>query len=166
VTCPDLYEPQLNPAYAAVFAHYGAVADVCHAADPDSKGTVENAVQHTESPALKGRKFESIEAQNEWLAHWKARPAAPRIHSRKKRQCWRLPKNPGEENVPLRPVPTEHFRFFCQVTRTRMIIQCKRHNQALIVLAQRRCDVLFALLRDGTLFAVDARATVHELAVW
>lgn len=28
----------------------------------------------------------------------------------------------------------------------------KRHNQALIALARRRCDVLFAMLRDGTLY--------------
>ncbi|MDQ6752237.1 MAG: transposase, partial [Actinomycetota bacterium] len=30
--------------------------------------------------------------------------------------------------------------------------QGKRHNQALIALARRRCDVLFAMLRDGTLY--------------
>jgi transposase len=28
--------------------------------------------------------------------------------------------------------------------------QGKRHNQALIALARRRCDVLFAMMRDGT----------------
>lgn len=28
----------------------------------------------------------------------------------------------------------------------------KKHNQALIALARRRCDVLFAMLRDGTLY--------------
>ena len=28
----------------------------------------------------------------------------------------------------------------------------KRHNQAQIALARRRCDVLFAMLRDGTLY--------------
>jgi hypothetical protein len=28
----------------------------------------------------------------------------------------------------------------------------KRHNQALIALARRRCDVLFAMLRDMTLY--------------
>ncbi|MGF6537090.1 hypothetical protein OKW32_000376 [Paraburkholderia youngii] len=28
----------------------------------------------------------------------------------------------------------------------------KRHNQALIALARRRCDVLFAMLRDGTFY--------------
>ena len=32
------------------------------------------------------------------------------------------------------------------------IAQGKRHNQALIALARRRCDVLFAMLRDGTFY--------------
>jgi transposase len=36
---------------------------------------------------------------------------------------------------------------------TRKISQGKRHNQALIALARRRCDVLFAMLRDGTLYS-------------
>ncbi len=31
-------------------------------------------------------------------------------------------------------------------------VLAKRHNQALIALARRRCDVLFAMLRDGTLY--------------
>ncbi|MFB9283451.1 IS110 family transposase, partial [Pseudoclavibacter helvolus] len=30
--------------------------------------------------------------------------------------------------------------------------QGKRHNQALIALARRRCDVLYAMLRDGTIY--------------
>jgi len=115
VTRPDLYEPQLNAVYAALLAHYGAVADVCRVADPDRKGTVENAIQHTQSTALKGRKFESIDAQNEWLAHWEARWAAPRIHGRKKRQVLAMYE---EERVHLRPLPTEHFRFFRQGVRT------------------------------------------------
>jgi hypothetical protein len=34
---------------------------------------------------------------------------------------------------------------------TRKVEQGKRHNQALIALARRRCDVLFAMLRDGTI---------------
>ena len=43
------------------------------------------------------------------------------------------------------------------VSRTyydRKIAQGKRHNQALIALARRRCDVLFAMLRDGTLYEI------------
>jgi transposase len=34
----------------------------------------------------------------------------------------------------------------------RKIHQGKRHNQALIALARRRCDVLFAMLRDGSFY--------------
>jgi hypothetical protein len=35
----------------------------CRAEDPDRKGTVENAIKHTQGTALKGRKFDSVEAQ-------------------------------------------------------------------------------------------------------
>ena len=35
----------------------------------------------------------------------------------------------------------------------------KRHNQALIALARRRCDVLFAMLRDGALYDAPAPKT-------
>lgn len=34
----------------------------------------------------------------------------------------------------------------------RKISQGKRHNQALLALARRRCDVLYAMLRDGSLY--------------
>ena len=34
----------------------------------------------------------------------------------------------------------------------RKVSQGKRHNQALIALARRRCDVLFAMLRDRTYY--------------
>lgn len=112
---PDLYEPALNPLYAAMLRHYDTLADVCRVADPNRKGTVENAIQHTQSTALKGRKFESLEEQNQWLAHWEERWAAPRIHGRKKRQVLALFE---EERAYLKPLPTERFRLFRQGTRT------------------------------------------------
>jgi transposase len=112
---PDLYEPELNPVYAAMLAHYGAIADACRVGDPNRKGTVESAIQHTQSTALKGRKFESIEAQNAWLAHWEERWAAPRIHGRKKRQVLAMYR---EEKPHLRPLPIEGFRYFRQESRT------------------------------------------------
>lgn len=37
----------------------------------------------------------------------------------------------------------------------RKIAQGNRHNQALIALARRRCDVMFAMLRDGTLYQAE-----------
>jgi transposase len=112
---PDLYEPAINPVYAAMLAHYGAVADAARVADPNRKGTVESAIQHTQSTALKGRRFESIEDQNAWLAHWEERWAAPRIHGRKKRQVLQLF---AEEKPALLVLPAERFRYFTQQTRT------------------------------------------------
>jgi hypothetical protein len=112
---PDLYEPELNVLYAALLAHYGVVADPARIEDPDRKGTVENAIQHTQGTALKGKKFESIEAQNEWLAHWEERWAAPRIHGRKKRQVLAMF---AEERPYLKPLPAQRFRYFKQDTRT------------------------------------------------
>jgi transposase len=112
---PDLYEPELNPVYAALLAHYGVVADPCRVRDPNRKGTVESAIQHTQGTALKGRRFESIEAQNMWLAHWEARWAALRIHGRKKRQVLEMYR---EEQPHLRPLPLERFQIFTQGVRT------------------------------------------------
>ena len=115
VITPDLYAPTLNPVYAATLAHYGVVADVCRVADPDRKGTAERAIQHTQDTALKGRRFESIEDQNAWLAHWEERWAAPRIHGRKKRQILEMF---AEEKPLLGALPLEGMRYFEQGTRT------------------------------------------------
>ena len=112
---PDHYEPALNPVYAALLAHYRVVADPCRVRDPNRKGTVESAIQHTQGTALKGRTFESLDAQNVWLAHWEERWAAPRIHGRKKRQVLELYR---EEQPHLRPLPLEGFRYFTQGVRT------------------------------------------------
>ena len=112
---PDLYAPLYNPLYAAMLAHYGAVADAARVVDPDRKGTVENAIQHTQSTALKGRKFDSIEEQNTWLAHWEERWAAPRIHGRKKRQVLAMF---AEEKPALKALPATRFRYFRETSHT------------------------------------------------
>ena len=112
---PNLYDPLYNPLYVAMLAHYGAAADAARVVDPNRKGTVENAIQHTQSTALKGRKFESIEAQNTWLAHWEERWAAPRIHGRKKRQVLAMF---AEEKPALKPLPASRFRYFRETSHT------------------------------------------------
>ena len=98
-----------------MLAHYGASADAARVVDPNRKGTVENAIQHTQSTALKGRKFESIDEQNAWLAHWEERWAAPRIHGRKKRQVLAMF---AEEKPALKPLPTTRFRYFRETSHT------------------------------------------------
>jgi transposase len=112
---PDIYEPVLNRVYEACMSHYGVVAQPCRVRDPNRKGTVESAIQHTQSTALKGRKFETIEKQNEWLAHWEEKWAAPRIHGRKKRQVMEMYL---EEKPHLKALPPEGFRYFVEEKRT------------------------------------------------
>jgi transposase/5S rRNA maturation endonuclease (ribonuclease M5) len=112
---PDIYEPELNPLYGAVLKHHNVVADPARVNDPNRKGTVENAIKYAQDTGLKGRKFESIEAQNEWLMHWEDRWASLRIHGRIKRQVEELFQ---EEKPYLQPLPLESFRYFKQETRT------------------------------------------------
>jgi len=112
---PDLYEPELNGLYSAVLEHYGVVADPARVRDPDRKGTVENAIQHTQSTALKGRYFDTLEAQNAHLKHWEEKWAALRIHGRAKRQVEEMFQ---EERPFLKPLPLEGFRYFEEAIRT------------------------------------------------
>jgi len=114
VITPDIYEPELNPLYMAVLTHYGVTADPARGRDPDRKGTVENAIQHTQNTALKGRVFESIDGQNNWLIHWEENWAAKRIHGRMKRQVEEMFQ---EEKPFLSPLPLIGFPYFCQETR-------------------------------------------------
>lgn len=115
VTEPDIYEPELNPVYAAVLKHYGVVADPARIGDSNRKGAVENAVQHTQDTGLKGRIFESIEEENEWLMHWEQTWASKRIHGTKKRQVEEMFQ---EERPYLKELPLTSFRYFSQESRT------------------------------------------------
>jgi transposase/5S rRNA maturation endonuclease (ribonuclease M5) len=112
---PDIYDPQLNALYAAVLEHYTVTADPARVGDSNRKGTVENTVKYTQDTALKGRRFDSIEAQNDWLMHWEERWAAQRIHGRSKRQVAQMFR---EEKPYLGPLPLAAFRYFKQQTRT------------------------------------------------
>ena len=112
---PDLYEPELNPVYSAMLAHYGVVADPARVRDPNRKGTVENAIQHTQSTALKGRRFESIEEQNAFLERWETKWAALRIHGSVRRQVETMFQ---EERAHLKPLPLQGFQYFTEYERT------------------------------------------------
>ena len=112
---PDIYEPELNRVYAAMLEYYGVVADPARVRDPNRKGTVESAIQHTQATALKGRRFEAIEAQNTYLAHWEQSWAAKRIHGRAKRQVEEMFQ---EERPQLKALPIEGFRYFTEGSRT------------------------------------------------
>ena len=112
---PDLYEPELNALYAATLAHYGVVADPARVRDPNRKGTVENAIGHTQATALKGRRFESIAEQNEFLERWETKWAAPRIHGSARRQVEAMFQ---EERPHLLPLPLLGMQYFTEEQRT------------------------------------------------
>ena len=108
---PDLYEPQLNAVYGATLKHYGVVADPARVRDPNRKGTVEHAIGHTQATALKGRRFESIEEQNQHLEHWETKWAAQRIHGSERRQVEAMFQ---EEKPHLLPLPLLGMQYFTE----------------------------------------------------
>jgi hypothetical protein len=124
----------------------------------EGKGTVENAIQHTQSTALKGRKFDSIEDQNAWLAHWEERWAAPRIHGRKKRQVLAMF---AEEKPALKALPAERFRYFIQESRTvddSGLVQVARSYYAAIPAAPG--DVVTVRLYDHDIEILDSSGSL------
>lgn len=106
----NLFEPIVHPLYAAFAQHYGCVVLPCKVGRPEHKGKVEAGVKYTQNNALKGRRFESLEAQNAFLRHWNQTWARQRIHGTTKRQVWQL-FHEGERPH-LLPLPAEAFQFF------------------------------------------------------
>lgn len=78
------------------------------------KGTVENAIGHTQATALKGRRFETIEEQNAFLEHWECKWAAQRIHGATRRQVEAMFQ---EERPYLKPLPLDGFQYFTESER-------------------------------------------------
>ena len=106
---PDIYDPTINPVYADMLRHYGAVAMPCRVRDPDRKGKVESGVGHAQKTPLKGMRFESPEEAQKYLDDWEARWADTRIHGTTKRQVAAMF---AEERPALLPLPVEPFRYY------------------------------------------------------
>lgn len=104
----DIYDPELNPLYRDVLAHYGCQALPCRVRDPDRKGKVEASVKFAQR-ALAGKDFQSLEEAQSYLDRWQARWADTRIHGRTKRQVAEMF---AEERPHLKPLPLERFRFY------------------------------------------------------
>ena len=105
---PDVYEPELNPLYRDVLAHYGVTALPCRVRDPNRKGKVESAVHHAQRK-LKGLRFESPEEAQAYLDRWETNWADTRIHGTTKRQVREMFE---EEKPHLLPLPVEPFRYY------------------------------------------------------
>ena len=116
VIAPDVYDPELNPLFAAMLKHYGVTALPCRPYAPDLKGKVESAVGHTQRTALQGKDFLTIEEQNAHLCRWNERWARTRIHGTTKRQVREMFE---EERPALLPLPPTRFEYY-KVTERRV----------------------------------------------
>jgi transposase len=112
----NLYEPILNPAYEAFAKHAGFVPLPCLPRKPEHKGKVESGIGYTQNNALKGLKFESLDAQNAHLRHWNKTWAGTRIHGTTKKQV-RAVFAESERHI-LKPLPKASFPFFKLSSRT------------------------------------------------
>jgi hypothetical protein len=114
VAKPDVFDPALNPLYRDFLSHYGVTALPCRVRHPNRKGKVERSIGHTQGTALRGLRFESLEAAQAHLDHWSERWADTRIHGMTKRQVAAMF---AEEKPHLLPLPAEPFRFYRFGTR-------------------------------------------------
>jgi len=76
----DWYDPELNPKLAEFARFYGTVILPCKPGMPRHKGKCEAGVDYAQENAVKGRRFESLGAQNIYLAEWERNVADTRIH--------------------------------------------------------------------------------------
>lgn len=66
----DWFDPELNPKLLHFCRHYNTTVLPTKPYTPRHKGKVERGVAYVQENALKGRVFESIAKQNEYLATW------------------------------------------------------------------------------------------------
>ena len=114
VAHPDLFDPELTPKVQSFCRHYGTVILPTKPYMPRHKGKVESGVKYVKRNALKAREFESIEAENRFLADWETNVADTRIHGTTKRQ---VRKVFAEERPSLLALPIERFPCFREAQR-------------------------------------------------
>ena len=113
---PDWYDPELNPKLREFAGHYGTVILPTKPAMPRHKGKVENGVGYVQDNALKGRRFESLAAQNLFLSDWERTVADTRIHGTVRQQVGKLFET--VERPALLPLPAALFPSFEEVQRS------------------------------------------------
>jgi transposase len=110
VTKADWYEPELHPKLRSFCEHYGVVILPTRPYMPRHKGKIESGVKYVKRNALKGRRFDSLEKENEFLRYWETSVADTRIHGTTKQQVSKLFET--VERAALSALPIERFPFF------------------------------------------------------
>jgi transposase len=111
----DWHDPELNPKLEEFARHYGTVILPAKPAMPRHKGKVEAGVKYAQNNAVKGRTFESLAAQNAYLADWEKSVADTRIHGTTRRQVEKVFEE--AERPALQPLPAGLFPVFEEARR-------------------------------------------------
>ena len=112
----DWFDPELNPKLEEFARHYGTVILPTKPRTPRHKGKVEAGVKYAQNNAVKGRSFESLAAQNLFLAECEGNTADTRIHGTTRQQVGKLFE--AVERPALQPLPAMVFPVFEEARRT------------------------------------------------
>ena len=104
------YDPDVNEVYSAFAKHWGFTALPIQPRRPEENGKQERSGGYVKDNALKGRRFDSLEAHNAFLRHWNRTIARLRIHGTTRRQVWT--HFVEVERKALRALAAESFAMF------------------------------------------------------
>ena len=110
------YDPDSHDVYLAFAAHWGFTSLPTQPRSPQENGKQERSGGYVKDNALKGRRFESLQAQNAFLRHWNRTVARLRIHGTTRRQVWT--HFVEVEQRALQPLAVEAFPYFTAGERT------------------------------------------------
>ena len=111
-----LYDPDVNPIYAAFAKHWGFIPLPTRPRNPEENGKQERSGGYVKDNALKGRRFDGLEEVNAFLRRWNRTVARVRIHGTTRRQVFTHYQETDQQA--LQPLPSEPFAFFQCGTRT------------------------------------------------
>jgi transposase len=141
------YDPDVNEVYAAFARHWDFTPLPIQPRRPEENGKQERSGGYVKGNALKGRRFESLDAHNAFLRHWNRTIARLRIHGTTRRQVWT--HFVEVEQPALRPVAAESFPMFRSGERT-------VHPDGHVEVAGAYYPVPASLLGDGVRVQWDA----------
>ena len=110
------FDPDSHDVYLAFAAHWGFTPLPTQPRHPQENGKQERSGGYVKSNALKGRRFDSLDAHNAFLRHWNRTIARLRIHGTTRRQVWT--HFVEVEQRALQPLAVDAFPFFTAGERT------------------------------------------------
>lgn len=110
------FDPDSHDVYLAFARHWRFTPLPTQPRHPQENGKQERSGGYVKANALKGRRFDSLDAQNAFLRHWNRTIARLRIHGTTRRQVWT--HFVEVEQRALQPLAVDAFPFFTAGERT------------------------------------------------